>query len=152
MLSISRNFGIDLHGPAFDSAGQRLCFFDALKPQPRCCIQTAHSMMAIANHFVHIRKRLQARSQRAQRYEFRALDSAKLVLPGFAHVEENQFFSAVQPRFYIGRRDLQFIHLFSFPDWALFRESENCFEHVSSIHRLRQVYTSWSWELERYLP
>src|SRR5438132_7843623 len=34
-------------------------FFDPLKPQPSRRIQTAHAMMAIANHFVHVRKGLE---------------------------------------------------------------------------------------------
>src|SRR5216683_2739767 len=68
-------------------------------------------MMAIANHFVHIRESLQARRQRSERHEFRALDSAQLVLPGFAHVNENQFFTAVDSRFHVFRCYLQFIHV-----------------------------------------
>jgi hypothetical protein len=58
-------------------------------------------MMAIANHFAHIRKRLQARRQRSERHEFRSLDSAQLVLPRLPHVNENQFFTAINPRFNI---------------------------------------------------
>src|SRR5260370_37197222 len=98
-------------------------------------MQTAHSMMAIANHFIRIRKRLQAGSQRTKRHEFCTLDSAKLVLPRLTHIDENQFFSTVQPRLYIGRSDLQFIHLISLPDrWTLFQESKNSLTRISILH------------------
>src|SRR6202521_5326474 len=93
---ISRDFGIDIDGPALDPAGQGFRLFDALDPEPRRCVQTAHAMVAIANYFVHIRKRLQACRQGPQRNEFRTLDSAKLMLPGFPHINENQLIAAVK--------------------------------------------------------
>jgi len=50
LLSVSRNFRIDFKRPPFNPASQRFRFFDPLESQPRRGVQTAHAMMAIANH------------------------------------------------------------------------------------------------------
>src|SRR5260370_25576176 len=38
------------------------------------------------------------------------------MLPGLAHIHQVQRFAAVEPRLYLGRRDLQIVHLFSSPN------------------------------------
>ena len=106
LFLISRDVRIDVKRPAFNPAGQRFRSFDALKPQPGSRVQTAHAVMAIANHFVHIRKRLQACRQRAERNMFCAFDPAEIVFPRFPNIHQMYLFAAVEPRFYVGRSDL----------------------------------------------
>ena len=150
LFLISRDVRIDVKRPAFNPAGQRFRPLDALKSQPCRCVQTAHAVMAIANHFVHIRKRLQACRQRAERHEFRALDPAEIVFPGLPNIHQVQLFSAVEPCFYVGRSDLQIIHLFSLPNgWALFKESADAFPCIMGPHQLCQVYAFHFFELLR---
>src|SRR6266436_278096 len=70
------------------------------------------------------------------------------MLPGLAHINENQLFAAIHPRLHIRRRDLQLIHLFSLPIWlALFEESENSLPCIMALHQHRQVYAFRFFEL-----
>jgi len=106
LFLISRDVRIDVKRPALNSAGQRFRPLDALKSQPGSRVQTAHTVMAIANYFVNVRKRLQACRQRAERNMFCALDAAKIVFPRLPNIHQMQLFAAVKPRFYVGRSDL----------------------------------------------
>src|SRR5438045_6534320 len=106
--------------------------------------------MAIANHFVHVRKCLEARRERTERHEFRAFDPANLMLPGLAHINENQLLSAIHPRFHIRWRDFQFIHLLAPPSrFAFFEESKYSFPRIMALHQHRQVYAFRFFELLR---
>src|SRR6202044_530897 len=70
---ITRHAGIDLHRPALDATSHRFRTLDALLPQPHHGIQTAHPVVAIANHLiVHVKQSIQVGGNRAERNQFRA--------------------------------------------------------------------------------
>src|SRR6266436_2017210 len=104
------NSGINLGGPAINSAGQRFRARHSLAAQPNRHVQAAHSVMAVANHFVIGVQRLQIRGNRAHGNQLRAGDAANLKFPRLAHVHQQNAVAALQPLFRLGRSNLQIIH------------------------------------------
>src|SRR5215471_3015693 len=145
---VARDGGIDFEGPALDSAGQRLCFLESLKTQPRRRVQASHAVMAVANHFVRVRQSVQAGRERTERNKLRALDTADFEFPRLAHIHEDEVFTAVEPGLHFRRQDFEILHLFSFPErLAFFEECANAFLRIVGLHQLGQVYAFGFFEL-----
>src|SRR6266436_4760075 len=104
------NSGINLGGPAINSAGQRFRARHSLAAQPNRHVQAAHSVMAVANHFVIGVQRLQIRGNRAHGNQLRAGDAANLKFPRLAHVHQQNAVAALQTLFYLRRTNIQIIH------------------------------------------
>src|ERR1700680_2275722 len=114
--SIPRNLRIDLDRPAFDAACHRFCALDTLLPEPHRGIEAAHSVVAIANHFVRIEQRIQVGWERTEWDQLCAWNLAKVVFPLRADIDQQQFVAAHDAFVYFLRRDLHIIHLVSWPE------------------------------------
>src|SRR5262249_26083007 len=91
--SISWHGWFDFLGPAVDAAGEGLRLGDALTAQPHGDIETAHSVMTIADHRVVGIESLEIGGNRTHGNELGTGDAADFVLPRFANVDEQQRFA-----------------------------------------------------------
>ena len=66
-------------------------------------------MVAITNYFIHAEKAVDVCSQRAQRHQFRPFDAAQLVFPRLAHIDQHEFFAAIQAALHFNWRYLYFV-------------------------------------------
>jgi hypothetical protein len=109
-LSIPRHTRIDFRRPAFDAAGHRFRALNALPPQPNRGIETAHPVMAIANHLFRIEKSIQICRNCAEWNQLCSGNSAQIVFPRLAHIDEQKLVSPNEAFVYFLRRDLHVIH------------------------------------------
>ena len=96
---VARHAGINFEGPAVDTACQGFGGGDALLTEPVDDIEAAHAVVAITDDRLVGVEFLQIRRNRAHGDEDSAFDTALGIFPGFAHVNEEEFFAVVEALF-----------------------------------------------------
>jgi hypothetical protein len=108
--SVAGDFGVDLGGPAIYAACHGFGVSNALGAKPVGYILATHAVVAIEDDIYIGIEFLKIRGNGAHGNEFGALDTALRMLPRLSNIDEQNFFAAINTRFYFLWCDFEIIH------------------------------------------